>query len=194
MESKHQNVAILRDAIWLIDLAFLTNITQHLSELNVKVQGKSQLVNRLFEHICAFDEKFKLLHVQMGRATLTNFTCLAVKKKELHDLCFTNYAASAQELRDELTSRFPKFRWYEIKAKSFAHPLDLAVEDSPDDCQMELIELWAEVDNKRGYSENSLVIFYKFHVCGKFQNLSRHARKFISLSLFGSTNCCEQFY
>ena len=38
MESKHQNVAFLSDENWLNDLAFLTDITQHLSELNFKLQ------------------------------------------------------------------------------------------------------------------------------------------------------------
>ena len=42
-ESKHQNVAFLRDENWLNDLALLTYITQHLSELNLKLQGKLRL-------------------------------------------------------------------------------------------------------------------------------------------------------
>ena len=37
----------------------------------------------------------------------------------------------------------------EIKAKLFAHPFDLAVEDSPDDCQMEPTELQADMNTKR---------------------------------------------
>ena len=52
MESKLQNVTFLSDENWLNYLAFLTDITEHLSELNMKLQGKSQLVNKLFEHIC----------------------------------------------------------------------------------------------------------------------------------------------
>ena len=68
---------------------------------------------------------------------------------------------------------------------------DLPVEDSPDDCQIELIALQSDMDTKRGYSDNSLVDFYELYACGKFPNLSRHARKIISL--FGSTHCCEQF-
>ena len=75
----------------------------------------------------------------------------------------------------------------EIKVKLFAHPFDLAVEDSRDICQMELI---ADMDTKRGYSENSLVDFYKLYVCRKLPNLSHHARNMI----FGSTYHCEQFF
>ena len=57
MKSKHQNVAFSSDENWLNDLTFLTDITQHLSELRLKLQKKSQLVNNLLEHICALEEK-----------------------------------------------------------------------------------------------------------------------------------------
>ena len=59
MESKLQSVAFLCDENWLNDLAFLTEIKQHLSELNMKPQEKSQLVGNLFEHICASREKIR---------------------------------------------------------------------------------------------------------------------------------------
>ena len=102
-----------------------------------------------------------ITQVQLGRATLTNFMCLVAKKIKFPDLDSTNYAASVQKLQDEFTRRFPDFRRDGIKDKLFAHPFDLTVEDSPDECQMELIELQADIDTKIGYSENSLVDFYK---------------------------------
>ena len=66
------------------------------------------------------------------------------------------------------------------------------VEDCPNDFQMELIELQADIETKGKYSENSLVDFYKLYVCEKYPNLSRHAKRMTSL--FGSTYCCEQFF
>ncbi|XP_076308646.1 general transcription factor II-I repeat domain-containing protein 2-like [Tachypleus tridentatus] len=159
MESKRQNVDFLSNENWLNDLAFLTDITQHLSDLNLKLQGKSQLVNKLFEHICAFEKKLKLFQVQLRRAILTHFTCLATRKLEFPNLDCTKYGTSVQKLRDEFANRFPDFRQTEIRLKLFAQPFDLAVEDSPDDCQMELIELQADMDTKRKFSENSLLDF-----------------------------------
>ena len=76
---------------------------------------------------------------------LTHFPSLAASKMES-----TSSAASVQKLRDMYTSRFPKFRRDEIKVKLFAHPLDLAVEDSHDDCQMGFIELLADMDIRSG--------------------------------------------
>ena len=83
---------------------------------------------------------------------------------EFHDLHSTNYAACIQKLCNELTSIFPEFRRDEIEVNLFAHQFDLAVEGSPDDCQMELIDLQADMDTKRGYSGNRLVDFYKLSV------------------------------
>ena len=155
----------------------------------MKLQGKHQLVNKLFEHICAFEKKLELLRVQLGRATLTHFTCLAARKMEFPDFDSTNNAVSAQKLCDEFTSRFPEFRRDEIKVKLFAYPFDLAVDDSLDDCQMELIELTL---TPRG--DILKIVWWTFanSVCGKFTNLSHRARKMIFL--FGSTYCCEQFF
>ena len=44
-----------------------------------------------------------------------------------------------------------------MRSKLSAHPFYLSVEGSPEDCQIELIELQADMDTKRGYTENSLV-------------------------------------
>ena len=73
MTSKQQDVGYLSNDDWLNDIAFLTDITQHLSDLNVKLQGKGQLVNKMFEHICSFEKKLKLFQSQLCRAALTQF-------------------------------------------------------------------------------------------------------------------------
>ena len=123
-------------------------------------------MSRLFEHICAYDKKLDPFQVQFGTAMLTYCMCLAARKMEFPHLDSSNYAASVQKLRDDFTSWFPEFRQDEMNVKFFAQPFDLAVEDSPDDCQMELIELQADIDIKRGYPENSLADFYKRYVEG----------------------------
>ena len=80
MESKHHNVAFLGDDNWFNDLAFPTDISQHLSEMKLKQQGKSQLVNKSYEHICALEKKLKLIKVQHNGATVTHFACLAARR------------------------------------------------------------------------------------------------------------------
>ena len=192
MKSKHQNVRFLSNENWLNDLAFLTNITQLISDLNLKLQGKGQLVNKMLEHIYAFEKKLELFQVQLGRGILTHFKCPSTRKLKFPNLNCTNYGASVEKLCEEFANRFRDFREEKIRLKLFAHPFDLEVEDCLDDCQMELIELQVDMENKMKYSENSLENFYKLYVCKKYPNLSCHAKRMISL--FGSTYCCEQFF
>ena len=133
----------------------------------------------------------------MSRVTLTLLTCLAVGKMEFPDLDSTKYSESVQKLCDEFTSIMPEFRQDENKAKLSAHPFDLAVEDSPDDCQMELIDLQAYIDTRGDIQKilwwtftNSM--FVESFPIYNLQNLSRHARKMISL--FGSTTAVSNSF
>ncbi|CAI9715398.1 Hypothetical predicted protein [Octopus vulgaris] len=48
MVNKQQDVAYSNDADWLNDIAFLTEITQQLSDLNVKLQGNVKREFKLF--------------------------------------------------------------------------------------------------------------------------------------------------
>ena len=48
MKSKKKDVNSMEDDQWLNDLAFLVDITKYLAELNVKLQGKEQCVNKLY--------------------------------------------------------------------------------------------------------------------------------------------------
>ena len=57
METKNENVTFLKDVKWLNDLAFLSDVTQHLAQLNGKLQGRNQLANKMFEHITSFQRK-----------------------------------------------------------------------------------------------------------------------------------------
>lgn len=45
------------DEAWKVDLAFSVDITSQLSELNLQLQGKNQLVTVLFDIIKAFKQK-----------------------------------------------------------------------------------------------------------------------------------------
>ena len=189
MESKHRYVTVLSNENCSNDFAFLTDITQHLSDLNLNLQRKNQLVNKMFEHICDFEKKLELFQVQLRRATLMHLPCLATSKLEFLDLDCTKYGAGVEKLRNEFANRFSDFRQNEIKLTLFAQTFDLEVEDCPDDYQMEFIDLQADMETIRKYSENSIVDFYKLYVCKKYLNLSRHSKRMTSL--FGSTYCCK---
>ena len=56
IESKNPDVPFLKNDKWVNHFAFLT-ITKQPDQLNIKLQGKNQLVNTLDKHIILFERK-----------------------------------------------------------------------------------------------------------------------------------------
>ena len=49
METKNKPVSLLADSTFQCNLAFLTDIMQHLNELNLKLQGKKQIITWTYD-------------------------------------------------------------------------------------------------------------------------------------------------
>ena len=82
MKSKEKDVSFMEDDHWLNDLAFLVDNTKYLAELNVKLQGKEQYVNKLYEHVQAFIRKLELIQKQFINKKVMHFTTLSTKDEE----------------------------------------------------------------------------------------------------------------
>jgi hypothetical protein len=67
--------------MWLQDLSFMVDKTKHLSNLNLKLQGKYQNINEnINDHIKAFKCKLDLWETQLQNENLTHFpTCMTYK-------------------------------------------------------------------------------------------------------------------
>ena len=76
LEMKGKSYPQLQDPTWIAELAFLVDITGHLNQLNLKLQGKNQLVNGLYKHIVSFETKLALLEKQIAKLDFTNFPLL----------------------------------------------------------------------------------------------------------------------
>lgn len=60
MEMKGKSFPEFEDEVWLSEFAILVDITNHLNELNSKLQKQNQFVHELFAHIKAFKNKLLL--------------------------------------------------------------------------------------------------------------------------------------
>ena len=76
METKGEPVAQLSDSMWLCDLAFMVDITQYLSELNVKLQGPNQLLSSLLSNVKSFEAKLNLWQMQLEKGNMVHFPTL----------------------------------------------------------------------------------------------------------------------
>lgn len=68
-----QLAAHLENNEWVSDLCFLVDMTQHLNELNVKLQGKNNMINNLFYILKSFQIKLSLWQSQLCNGQLANF-------------------------------------------------------------------------------------------------------------------------
>ena len=67
----------LDDENWLTDLAFLVDLTAHLNELNMCLQGENQLIDSMFQTVTAFQMKLKLWQAQIKANNFMHFNTLA---------------------------------------------------------------------------------------------------------------------
>ena len=172
MTIKGKDASFLDDDQWLNDLAFLVDITKYLMELNLKLQGKKQFINNLYEHVKAFINKLQLFHQQFNLKNIVHFSTLSTRQSETVD--HVKYSALINNLINEFELRFSDFSDRFTEMKLFADPFGIDATNAPDMFQLELIEMQNISEMKRAFAETDLVTLF--------------------ISLFGSTYSCEQLF
>ena len=119
LEMKNIGRPELRDPAWVANLAFLVDITAHLNDLNLRLQGKDQLVSDLFRYIVAFERKLDLLKRHLEQSNFKHFPTL----NKLQPGDATLYVQFMSDLKDQFSSWFEDIRSDEIELKLFAHHL-----------------------------------------------------------------------
>ncbi|XP_023224764.1 general transcription factor II-I repeat domain-containing protein 2-like [Centruroides sculpturatus] len=85
LKERKNNTRNLEGQRWQCDFAFLANITAHLNNLNLRLQGKMQLVSQLASNINAFMTKLAFFKSHMHSENFTHFPhCKAMKEKYPH--------------------------------------------------------------------------------------------------------------
>lgn len=191
MTSKGKNVSFLTDDLWLNDCAFLVDITKHLSDLNVKLQGENQTVNKLYEHVVAFIQTLQLFKTQLDVNKCVHFATLSSRLPETVD--YTRYSSLISRLKNEFETRFNDFKVGLDSIKLCSDPFSVDANNVSDQYQLELIQLQNNAEIKRAFAGHDLITFYKDYVSSEdfpaLHKLAVHV-----CSLFGSTYCCEQLF
>ena len=149
-------MSFLKIVKWLNDLAFLSDVTQHLAQLNGQLQGRNQLANKMFEHITSFQRKLVLFKDQFSNSMLTYFPCLKMQHDEGQDFNYQKYGTMIEKFSAVFVARFLNFRQLESDFDIFSNPFNTAVNQSPDQLQLELIDLQSDNDMKRAFDETIL--------------------------------------
>ena len=72
-ENKSINATEFRNPEWVSNLAFLVDLTSHLNKLNLQLQGKNQLIDKMWRYILAFETKLRLKECQLDKKIMFTF-------------------------------------------------------------------------------------------------------------------------
>ena len=106
----------LDDDAWLCKLIFFTDLSMHLTELNVRLQGYGKSIDIMFGIIIAFESKLHIFLRDLETKTYKYFPRLKKNREELRykdqvigiaeEAYFTSVLCS---LKDQFSSRFKQF-------------------------------------------------------------------------------------
>ena len=182
------------DNDWWVDCAFLVDMNKHLTDLNVKLQGKNLIVTQMYSCIQSFETKLRLWENQVKNQTLDHFPHLksfgTVNQKKLDQ-----YSQLLQNLITEFNNRFEDFhKMNEMEFPIFNNPFNFEASQAPVHLQMELIDLQSDSILKEKFKEVNALTFYTqyFKSLDNYPELKKHAARI--LCMFGSTYLCEQMF
>ncbi|KAK1342149.1 hypothetical protein QTO34_016906 [Cnephaeus nilssonii] len=159
------NFPQLNDDKWVNTLMFFTDLSVHINELNLKLQGFGKSIDIMFGYIKAFESKVKIFkrdvetktYKYFRRVTKYSEKASAAVQNEM-ELLHMKYQHVLDSLLDQFGDRFSQFRSLEQTMKIIKYP-DVVVYSSLelngfqwmqiDDLEMQLAEfqdsIWAQV-------------------------------------------------
>lgn len=186
----------LSDYSWILKVAFLSDITSHLNNLNIQLQGRDCLIVDTVSKILAFQRKLNIYREQFENFDFTNFPkfCNAIVQPDLSLIFYLNIF---DKLIEEFNTRFstPQFQIFQLASQFYLDPFHFDLNNLKQLCdnfsvnfaesQNELIELQSEI------ILNRLSILEQWKLI-KYYNLKLLSKKI--LCSFGSTYTCESTF
>ncbi|XP_034297753.1 general transcription factor II-I repeat domain-containing protein 2-like [Pantherophis guttatus] len=193
MESKGKDSTVLQDEEWLCELAFLCDITKHLTALNFQLQGRHHVITDMYDAVNAFQVKLQLWDIQMQQGNLGHFPCCQTIINQVSTAVFshTYFGDKLNTLHMEFTRRFVKFEGQKFNFELLSNPFAVDVEKAPVNIQMELIELQCSSTLKAKYDSVGPIRFSRF-IPETMPQLRLQAAQM--LCMFGSTYVCEHVF
>ncbi|KAG6924593.1 GTF2I repeat domain containing 2 [Chelydra serpentina] len=149
---KNKEVPQLADSTFICNLAFLTDITDHLNALNLKLQGRKQVITQMYDSVKSFTVKLTLWGKQLTAGNLVHFSTLSslgkVEPKSLKE-----YADIISNLQKQFDVRFKDFKALEPHFQLFSTPFAVEIDNVAEEMQRELVELQCNTILKQKYTD-----------------------------------------
>lgn len=192
LETKNQDTSLFNDPKLLQDLAFSTDITGYLNDLNIKLQGQNKLINHMIDNVKAFQRKLQLWEMHLKSKNFVHFPTLKAASEDGFQINFEYFSTKISMLKEDFAMRFECFNDMENIFNIFVSPFSCSVDNAPEDIQLELIDFQCDSFLKEKFSSHNLQEFYHYVSKDKYKNIHKLAARV--LSFFGTTYCCEQLF
>uniref|UniRef100_A0A8C9YYR3 SPIN-DOC-like zinc-finger domain-containing protein n=1 Tax=Sander lucioperca TaxID=283035 RepID=A0A8C9YYR3_SANLU len=184
-QSKGEDVSLLEDTEWTLDLAFLTDITGKLNDLNCKLQGKGKTVVDMISALNAFKAKMNIFSVDLQRKKVLHFPSVESVLKD---------NASASETFDKVAEKYCEVinrlgQEFENRFSCFAEQLNATFNLDAGQVEIEIVTLQNDLHLKAYQAAPN---FWCLVDTEKYSGVCTAAMKVASL--FGSTYLCESAF
>uniref|UniRef100_K7GCV0 Uncharacterized protein n=1 Tax=Pelodiscus sinensis TaxID=13735 RepID=K7GCV0_PELSI len=144
LKSTNQNFEQLEDSSWLMDLAFLADITGKLNILNLELQGKDKHVAQMIGSVKSFKAKLILWMSHMKTKSLVHFPSM---KKMVCDSDFnpSPFVIHIQTLLEQFEKRFQQFTIIEPVVAFLVNPFTSQIEVRTEEVELEILDLQNDI-------------------------------------------------
>ncbi|KAJ4441047.1 hypothetical protein ANN_10896 [Periplaneta americana] len=176
-----KNIPELDDPTWVQDLAFLVDLTKHLNDLNLKLQGKDKLICDINDAVKAFKLMISLRKTQIENHNFTHFPYLRSLNARVD---VQKYIAILSSVKDEFDNRFHDLEVLQLKLELFTMPYSAKPLDVPSSLQLELIDLQCNSELTKIYINKDISGFYKALERTRYPQFHRFAAEMIYIYIF----------
>lgn len=129
-----------------LNLAFLTDITEHLNILNLKLQGENKHIFNLISNIEGFKNCLKVLLSSLRKNDIQHFKRTSETIKEFSNMDLTEYINYMENLIEQFNNRFSDFECIKMYFDMYLNPMTCTIDKQPTEYQIELCLLQSDID------------------------------------------------
>ena len=127
----------LRDDKFIGSLAFLTDISNHLNMLNLKLLGKKQFISQLVGHSKGIRKKLVLFKASLQKNDASHVSSCCELNGEGTKIDFCAFSAEIGEVTNEFNRRFADFDLLKTKLELFNNLMEVDIESQASCFQLE---------------------------------------------------------